>query len=160
MDQSKYLIHHSISLPKAVYIDWENINWNNPEQTLLAASDAGFNVIILAFYLSSGVTDFGQAWEGVPTATKQSTMNTIHQRGQIALISFGGSTDNPYRYEPTQLGQTVANWALSNQLDGVDFDLENFQCNKYFHLSFLTLSWIYCFRFKCRRNYSMGRYSF
>jgi chitinase len=68
----------------------------------------------------------GQAWEGVPTATKQATMNTLHKRGQIAMISFGGSTETPYNNDPTAFGKLVANWAIDNLLDGVDFDLENF----------------------------------
>ncbi len=47
-----------ISSPlKVIYIDWENINWNTPQDTVLAAAEAGFNVVIISFYLSgSGPT--------------------------------------------------------------------------------------------------------
>ncbi len=91
----------------------------------MAASDAGFNVLILAFYMSTGVTDFGQAWEAIPSSTKKATMDIIHSRNQIALISFGGSTDNPYYNPSADMGSAVSNWAISNYLDGVDFDLGN-----------------------------------
>jgi len=111
---------------KVIYIDWEIINWNNPAQTVLDASNAGFNVIILAFWLSaSGATDMAQAWAGVDQGTQQSTMQTIHNNGGIVLVSFGGSTDNPYGRDASTLGTNVANWAVQNNLDGVDFDLEN-----------------------------------
>jgi len=112
---------------KVIYIDYEIINWNAPEQTVLAASNAGFNVIILAFWLSAtGATDMAQAWAGVDQNTQQQTMQTIHNNGGIVLVSFGGSTDTPYGRDAYTLGTNVGNWAVQNNLDGVDFDLENF----------------------------------
>jgi len=112
---------------KAIYIDYKGINWNAPEQTVLDALNAGWNVIILAFYLSSGTpADMAVAWQGVSAANKQATMNTIHQKGGIVLVSLGGSTDTPFSRNAATVGQQVANWAKNNYLDGVDFDLENF----------------------------------
>jgi len=97
---------------------------------VLDASNAGWNVIILAFYLSGGnLADMAQAWQSVPSATQQSTISTIHSRGGIVLVSLGGSTDSPFSRNPNTVGQQVAQWARNNHLDGVDFDLENFQPN-------------------------------
>ncbi len=112
---------------KVIYIDLID-DWNKPEQTILAASAAGFNVINLAFYLSAtGPTDAAVAWQGLSSATKTATMQTVHSAGGVVLVSLGGSTDHPYDQDPTQLGQRVAQWALDQQLDGVDFDLESIQ---------------------------------
>jgi chitinase len=121
---------HAATVPspiKALYIDWKNINWNAPQQTVLDAFNSGWNVIILAFYLSNGnPADMAQAWAGVPAATQQATINTIHSKGGVVLVSLGGSTDSPFGLNPVTVGTNVAKWAQTNHLDGVDFDLENF----------------------------------
>lgn len=112
---------------KAIYIDYKNINWNAPQQTVLEASNAGWNVIILAFYLSGGnPADMAQAWQTASAADKQSTMNAIHAKGGVVLVSLGGSTDSPFGQDAVAVGNRVATWAKNNYLDGVDFDLENF----------------------------------
>jgi hypothetical protein len=111
---------------KAIYIDYKNINYNSPEKTVTAAADAGFNVIILAFFLSSGPVDMALVWQGMPDATKIATMDALHARGVFVVVSFGGATDAPYNLDPTLLGQTVSAFVINNHLDGVDFDLENF----------------------------------
>jgi len=111
---------------KAIYIDYKNIDWNNPANTVLNAIQVGYNVIILAFYLSSGPADMAIAWQGVPSGTQQSTAQQAHAKNAIILVSFGGATDDPYRKDPIALGAQVAKWAVDNNLDGVDFDLENF----------------------------------
>jgi len=121
------LINSTLAAPvKVIYIDWRNINWNNPELTVLEAVDAGFNLVILAFYLSgSGSADMAKAWEGVPSNVKQQTMQQVHSKGASVIVSLGGSTDSPYDISPTLLGGQVAQWARNHFLDGVDFDLEN-----------------------------------
>ncbi len=54
-------------------------------------------------------------------------MSKIHSLGAAVMVSFGGSTDDPYGKDPIQVGTQVAQWAVNHQLDGVDFDLENLQ---------------------------------
>jgi len=111
---------------KAIYIDW-HLNWNAPDQSLLQAVNAGYNVIIISFYLSaSGPTDMAQAWAALNATAKQSTINTAHSKGAVVTVSLGGSTDSPYSQNPYTLGTTVGKWAKAQYLDGVDFDLENF----------------------------------
>jgi len=130
---------------RVIYIDFRNVNWNNPEQTVLAAVTTGFNVVILAFYLSgSGAADMALAWQGVPAATKQSTMQAVHSRGAVVLVSMGGATDSPYGRDPSSLGQQVGNWARTNYLDGVDFDLEDLQpgCRAGSMTAAQTVSWM------------------
>jgi len=110
---------------KAIYIDW-HLNWNAPDQTLLQAVNAGYNVIIISFYLSgSGPTDMAQAWVGLSASAKQSAINSAHAAGAVVTVSLGGTTDSPYGMDGYTLGTTVGKWAKAQLLDGVDFDLEN-----------------------------------
>jgi len=121
---------YSIAVPspiKALYVDWKGINWNSPQQTILDAFNSGWNVIIISFYLSgSGPADMAQAWASVSAANQQSTINTIHSKGGVVLVSLGGSTDSPFSRNAQSVGEIVGKWAQANHLDGVDFDLENF----------------------------------
>jgi len=110
---------------KAIYIDW-HLNWNAPQQSVLDAVNAGYNVIIISFYLSSGsAADMAQAWAALDDGTKQSTINTAHAAGAVVTVSLGGSTDSPWSEDPTSVGKSVASWVVAQHLDGVDFDLEN-----------------------------------
>jgi len=112
---------------KVIYIDQPD-GWSSPQEiagTVTAAVDAGFNVVILAFYLTSGPTDMAVAWQGLGAALQQSTAGYAHQKGAVVLVSAGGATESPYTLNATTYGQTVAQWAQTNNLDGVDFDLEN-----------------------------------
>lgn len=52
-------------------------------------------------------------------------MKQVHNDGAFCMVSFGGSTDLPYLLNATSLGIEVATFAIQNNLDGVDFDLEN-----------------------------------
>ena len=83
-----------VSTPlRVIYVDYLNVDYNDPTQTVLQAVSAGFNVIILAFYISSsGPADMALAWQGVPAASKQATMNAVHAAGAIVMVSFGGGT--------------------------------------------------------------------
>eukprot|EP00026_Physarum_polycephalum_P007901 Phypoly_transcript_07972.p1 GENE.Phypoly_transcript_07972~~Phypoly_transcript_07972.p1 ORF type:complete len:427 (+),score=78.21 Phypoly_transcript_07972:174-1454(+) len=122
------LTTRSVTVPspiKAIYIDW-HLNWNAPHQSALDAVNAGYNVIIASFYLSSGTpADFAQAWAALDDTTKINTVNTMHAKGAVLLVSLGGSTDMPFDKDPTALGQQVGAWAKAQHMDGVDFDLEN-----------------------------------
>eukprot|EP00026_Physarum_polycephalum_P009327 Phypoly_transcript_09446.p1 GENE.Phypoly_transcript_09446~~Phypoly_transcript_09446.p1 ORF type:complete len:414 (+),score=67.20 Phypoly_transcript_09446:81-1322(+) len=110
---------------KAIYIDW-HLNWNAPQQSVLDAVNAGYNVIIISFYLSSGTAaDMAQAWAALDDTTKQNTINTAHSQGAVVTVSLGGSTDSPWDKDPTTVGKQVAAWVVAQHLDGVDFDLEN-----------------------------------
>ena len=84
--------------------------------------DAGFNVILLAFFLSNagpGAFDAALVWQQVPQNVQKSTMAYAHSKGAIVVVSAGGETDKPYlTYTGTQYGTAAANWAVANNLDG------------------------------------------
>lgn len=110
---------------KVIYID--DGNWNSPQDSIIGAANAGFNTIILAFYMHTGSSDFLQAWEGLDNDTKTSTVKTLHAKGANLLVSFGGGADgNPYVVDAYSMGLTVGKYAKAQGFDGLDFDLENF----------------------------------
>jgi len=52
----------------------------------------------------------------------------VHAAGAVVLACASGSTDYPWEYlSATDYGSYVAAWAVENYLDGVDFDMENYQ---------------------------------
>jgi len=110
-----------------LYVDYQGINWGSPQTTLTSAVSSGFNVVIISFLLLSGATDMALAWQGVDQQTQQQTMQTVHQQGGVVLVSAGGSSEIPYgQIDGWSYGQKAAQWATQNNLDGVDFDMENF----------------------------------
>ena len=85
----------SITTPsaiKTVYIDWRGVDWNDPTTNVKAMVDAGFNVIILAFYMTSGPVDVVQAWAGLSSTKRASSVAYAHSKGAIVLMAVGGST--------------------------------------------------------------------
>lgn len=55
-----------------------------------------------------------------------SIFSKTHQMsGAMVMVAQGGATDSPYSNNASELGTRVAQWAVDNNLDGVDFDLEN-----------------------------------
>ena len=110
---------------KVVYIDWRDVNWNAPDQNVKSIVDGGFNVVVLAFYLTSGPTDMLQAWASVSNATRAAAVSYAHSKGAIVMLSAGGATESPYSQDAVTYGEAVAKFAHNYNLDGVDFDLEN-----------------------------------
>jgi hypothetical protein len=122
---------------RVIYIDQPD-SWYPPEAeaaTITAAVDAGFNVIILAFWCSNGqqipggACDMCAAWErDVPPQLQISTVQYAHSKGAIVMAAAGGATDYPWEsLSGSNFGTLAANWAVRNNLDGVDFDVENYQ---------------------------------
>ena len=119
--------------PRVIYIDLPD-SWYPYEdlaQTINSAVDAGFNVINLAFWTSTdGPVDMCSAWEtdvGSVAGLQESTVKYANDRGAIVLASAGGATDTPWNtLNGIDYGTGVANFAVQNNLNGVDFDIENF----------------------------------
>ena len=80
------------SLPspiKAVYITWRDINWADPAQTLTAAVDAGFSVVVLSFWRPSGAAEFASAWSTLAPAAQASAVAYAHSKGAVVLLRVG-----------------------------------------------------------------------
>ncbi len=85
---------------------------------------------ILAFWHSSGgALDYAKAFSTVSPALRNATIGYLHAMGTVVLVSAGGSWELPYTLNATAYGIAVATWALQNDLDGVDFDLEQINQN-------------------------------
>jgi len=111
---------------KALYID-DNINWNNPGSTFQSLISCGYNLVIIAFFVSGKAEDVAQAWGSMSSADQQNTINFAHDKNARITVSAGGADDNPYKqFSGAAYGKAVADWAQKTKLDGVDFDLENF----------------------------------
>eukprot|EP00026_Physarum_polycephalum_P008866 Phypoly_transcript_08969.p1 GENE.Phypoly_transcript_08969~~Phypoly_transcript_08969.p1 ORF type:complete len:432 (+),score=71.48 Phypoly_transcript_08969:109-1404(+) len=100
------------------------------QSDLQQMADAGYNLILLAFHVSGQPKYASSVWKGLGATTQQNVANYIHNKGGRIVVSAGGAEDVPYgSFSGTQYGTSVANFAKSNHLDGVDFDLENFGGN-------------------------------
>lgn len=103
------------------------MNWTRPDTTIRAMADGGYNVIIMAFYMSSsGASDFFGAWTtAITDAQRAAAVAYAHSKGALVFMSVGGATDTTWPTKnATEFGQQVGQVALAMQLDGVDFDLE------------------------------------
>lgn len=112
---------------KVAYLD--QVDCCAPQNTILAAVNAGYNVIALAFYQSAtGPADAALSWsERMDNATRVSTIEKVHAAGAVVTVSLGGANDQHWEsMDAKSLATTIANWANENYLDGVDFDLEHF----------------------------------
>jgi len=88
--------------------------------------NAGFNYILLAFHVSGTPKYAASTWGGLGGSAQQSAVSYAHSHGARVVVSAEGSEDAPYwKSSGASYGTTVANWAKANNLDGVDFDLEN-----------------------------------
>jgi len=118
----------SVNNNNVVYIDTRGYPSGEPEVAILAAIKGGYKVVNLAFFTTDGARDMAVEWARLTQQKQQEVMLQVHSEGGLVLISTGGGFDAPYlKMDGKTYGTTVANYAVHNNLDGVDFDLENFQ---------------------------------
>lgn len=113
---------------KVIYIDQITTWYPDPSENIRSAASAGYNVIILAFYLLDKPVDIVYAWSNVCTeAQRKETLDYLHSKGSILLMSAGGDSIAPYeQITGTEYGTRTAAFAKQYGFDGVDYDLENF----------------------------------
>lgn len=109
---------------RILYIDVD-IDWNNPFNTIKAAIDAGFNVILFAFYLNSGPTDMLAAFASMSATQQAQAFAYAAEKKAILGFSAGGATEIPYVLNPVTYAETLATYALKNKFQIVDCDFEN-----------------------------------
>lgn len=117
----------SSAVKKIIYIGYTGIDWNVPKNTIRAAIDSGYNVILFAFYLNTGPFDFLLLWNQMSSQQQQELSQYAHDRGAILGLSAGGSTENPYHLNPVTYATEICNFAVANHLDLVDYDLEGIE---------------------------------
>jgi len=112
---------------KVIYLSYADINWSDFGSTVRSAADSGYNVLIMSFYVSTAhaAYDAANAWQAMGAAAQQSALSYVHGKGGCVLLSIGGATDSPFALNPSSLGTEVGQYALNQQYDGIDFDIEN-----------------------------------
>jgi Glycosyl hydrolases family 18 len=114
---------------KAVYIGYA-AGVSAIDATVEAAASAGFNLIILAFWMGPGVgADPYSAlwyWQQLSQGARNAAITFVHNLGARVMLSAGGAGYTAYPHDgAAAFGQGAANLALGLGLDGVDFDMEN-----------------------------------
>jgi chitinase len=116
----------------AVYID-AYLGGQNIRDVMEDCANWGYNHLILAFYLyDRGALDAALLWQRLGpigiTALKDKLL-AINPEIKI-LISVGGATENGGKsvtsLPAAAYAEQAVQWACNNQMDGLDYDLENF----------------------------------
>ncbi|KAL5532334.1 hypothetical protein ACEPAF_5904 [Sanghuangporus sanghuang] len=86
-----------------------------------------FSCSALAFLLSTGPEDQAKGWAQLDKQTRQQLKKTYNEAGIKVIVSAFGGTDAPtsYNKDPAELGITMAQWVIDNDLDGIDVDYED-----------------------------------
>ncbi|ORX58941.1 glycoside hydrolase family 18 protein, partial [Hesseltinella vesiculosa] len=86
-----------------------------------------YNVIILGFWLDSGLYDSGYSWAQLDSATRQSYLDQIHAAGKKILISAFGAAEWPTSggVDPTKSANNLAAIVKQYGFDGADIDWED-----------------------------------
>jgi len=121
-------------------------SWYPPESIAAAlgvptyAATNRYNVVNLSFWLNSGPADAALVWAEALTycstdnpwgnttaAIQKAWLNLYHNAGKKVLVSAFGATEFPTSqgYDPIQTANSLAQFVIDNQLDGVDLDYED-----------------------------------
>ncbi|MCP3659652.1 MAG: hypothetical protein GY830_04755 [Bacteroidetes bacterium] len=117
------------------YAELVDDNGNNAESVLRSYAAAGFNILILGFWdldSGKGVLDWALDWSSISDSRQKEIIESIHQDypGTRVLVSGGGEGTQlgplyPLGYSAEEWGRGLAEFAIENNLDGVDLDLES-----------------------------------
>jgi len=88
----------------------------------------GFNVFALAFLLTEGAFDKAEEWTTLTAAQRTAVKAQYAAAGIKIVVSVFGSTDVPTSSgaDPIATANTMANWVIEFDLDGIDVDYEDF----------------------------------
>ncbi|GJJ14641.1 hypothetical protein Clacol_008907 [Clathrus columnatus] len=122
-----------------------------------ASAFKGYNVVNLAFLLSSGPADQAAAWSSLSESDRSSIKSSYNAAGIKLMVSAFGSTDTPTSSgtDPTQLAQTMATFVKNNGLDGIDIDYEDFNAIS----AGTAVNWLSTFTKALRDNLPAGQYT-
>ncbi|KAI0374149.1 glycoside hydrolase [Pilatotrama ljubarskyi] len=87
----------------------------------------GYTVVVLSFLLISGAADQAAAWAALSDTQKAAIKSEYNAAGISVVVSAFGATDAPTSSgaDPVETANTMAQWVLDNQLDGIDVDYED-----------------------------------
>ncbi|KAI9058744.1 glycoside hydrolase family 18 protein [Trametes sanguinea] len=88
---------------------------------------AGFNVVNMAFLLTSGPADQVAKWAALPADQRQQLKQQYNSAGVSLVVSAFGETEHPTSQDPATVANGLAQFVLNNDLDGIDIDYEEFE---------------------------------
>ncbi|KAI0632975.1 chitinase, partial [Trametes polyzona] len=86
----------------------------------------GFNVVNLAFLLTSGPADQAQNWANTPADQRKQLKQQYNSAGVSLVVSAFGETEHPTSQDPATVANALAQFVLNTDLDGIDVDYEEF----------------------------------
>ncbi|KAH9852938.1 chitinase [Lenzites betulinus] len=86
----------------------------------------GFNVVNLAFLLTTGPADQAASWATVPADQRRTLKEQYNRAGVSLVVSAFGETEHPTSQNPTIVANNLAQFVLNTDLDGIDIDYEEF----------------------------------
>ncbi|KAI0830256.1 chitinase [Trametes gibbosa] len=87
----------------------------------------GFNVVNLAFLLTSGPADQAAHWAALPAEQRQTLKQQYNAVGISLVVSAFGETEHPTSQDPIKVANDLAQFVLNTDLDGIDIDYEEFE---------------------------------
>ncbi|KAI0830253.1 chitinase [Trametes gibbosa] len=87
----------------------------------------GFNVVNLAFLLTTGPADQAANWAALPADQRATLKQQYHSAGVSLVVSAFGETERPTSQDPTTVANGLAQFVLNTDLDGIDIDYEEFE---------------------------------
>ncbi|EJU00743.1 glycoside hydrolase [Dacryopinax primogenitus] len=119
---------------------------------------SGYTVLILSFLVASGPLDMAQQWASLSSSQRQSLKQQYNDAGISVMVSAFGSTESPTTAgdDPTQLANTMAQFVLDNDLDGIDIDYEDFAAMNAMDGS--AENWLTTFTQTLRQKLPQGQY--
>jgi len=118
----------------------------------------GFNVFILAFYLTSGASDQLQNWVSLSSSKRSAILKDLHDNNISLMFSVFGSTETPTTsgVDPSSFASEVASFAKKYKFDGVDVDYEDFDA--FNSKSSKAFNWLKTFHTSLRSHLPSGQY--
>ncbi|KAG1859997.1 hypothetical protein C8R48DRAFT_802544 [Suillus tomentosus] len=121
------------AMPAASHFVLHNDKWVSDEigppdvtriDGFLVIGNQGYTVFALSFWLVSGPTDQAEEWTLLDDTTRASIKASYENAGISLIVSAFGSTDVPTTdgYDPTILANSLPDYVLEYDLDGVDVD--------------------------------------
>ncbi|KAI0670259.1 chitinase [Trametes maxima] len=87
----------------------------------------GFNVVNLAFLLTTGPADQAKNWADLPAAQRKTLKRQYNKAGVSLVVSAFGETEHPTSQDPATVANNLSKFVLNTDLDGIDIDYEEFE---------------------------------
>lgn len=118
----------------------------------------GFNTLAISFLLASGPADQAQTWADLSDSDRKAAKKAYNDAGISVIVSAFGETESPTTdgTDPTSTANTMAEWVIKYDLDGIDVDYEDFDA---FNKGAAAQTWLNTFTKALRKKLPAGQYT-